>query len=385
LRLYFFINWYCPRIDNRTNTLFILLVFINIVVCSVSSSSGPLYISVRPWQVSASEANQSRALFVQSRTVAHLTEAINKAFGLGPFKTYFFVQQFEVVKLTTDKELQAFLDFPSRPGLPTYLLIQKPSGIAATASVDYVPSPEKSKVALRINTDFAPGTISSPQSPSPGGSRKGNTPPIPLSPVPNKKSPLPIASTPPAPRQGDRNAFISLPQGVTVATLQSSSSFSSSSSSNATPLSTSNYPKMYRAWPGTGDFFGDIIKDVAWESVKGVKYVLPPDNEIGWSGISLYSDEQALRTAYSSGNPVLYIADSESILHNHNLLLLQQPGIGSHFGLNPMHRMRLSEFEEELRQLLKKNVFQGISLLSPPPQNENLSLSSTLIQEPQKS
>jgi hypothetical protein len=282
-----------------------------------------------------------------------------------------------VKKVVTDDDLQAFLNFNSRPAsLPAYLLLQKPSNIPTTSSIDTVPSPEKNVKALRINTDFVPGTvtISSPQSPSSGGSRKGNTPPIPLSPGPNKKSPLPIASTPPAPRQGNRNAFISLPQGVTVATLQSSSDSSSPSSP-----STTDYPKMYRAWPGTGDFFGDIIKDVACQEVNGVKYVLPPDDQnlIGWCGISLYSDEQVLRTAYSSGNPVLYVADSESILHNSNLLLLQQPGVGSHFGLNPKQRMRLSEFEGELRKLLENNVFKGISLLSLPSQNENLSLSST--------
>jgi hypothetical protein len=85
----------------------------------------------------------------------------------------------------------------------------------------------------------------------------------------------------------------------------------------------------------------------------GVEMALPPSVLAGWSGISFYSDPQALRAKYE-GATSLYVADAHSILAAEpSLQLLQQPGPAAHFGLSPRVPMLLDDFNSRLSQLTK--------------------------------
>jgi hypothetical protein len=123
---------------------------------------------------------------------------------------------------------------------------------------------------------------------------------------------------------------------------------------SAAGMCASAHPRMLRAWPGVGPCFGDIKTrgdGKIWTDEKGVEWVLPPTVEAGWSGVSLYSSEAALRIHYNGDAP-LYAAATQIILQRQPpLQLLQQPGAPAHFGLSPRLPMPLTEFASRLKDI----------------------------------
>lgn len=344
----------------------------------------PLAVIVRLMQPLDSE---KRAVVLSSLDVSELCAQIKKVYGIRKFNMYFFAEPRVMLQIDTASALLCFLRLFTANNSNAYVLVWEwenldlesqdtaesstaaagsssasptsslgdTRGAAAASSMDdshgssNVPSPDKSKVALALlqytPVDTGAQSPCSNTSPQTGGSNSSSqagssnsSPRAGSSNMGRQGPPPPVACHVPRHvpfRDGD----------ILRTRLQLVSASSVSAAAFAVPT-TAVSPHLYRAWPGHGNFFGDIDDDVAVRvNLLGVPTVLPPSALSGWNGISLYSDPGKLRAAHAGTEP-LYRASAQAILTQQPLLqLLQHPAAPDHFGLSPLEPMGLADFE----------------------------------------